>query len=286
MMKIFLSYASEDKDAAERIYLGLEKANHQVFFDRTDLPAGSDFDSRIRDAIGESELFIFLISPDSVAKFSYALTELKIAREKWRNPVGRVLPVMIRETGYDLIPNYLKAITVLEPEGNVSAEVAARVANWGPNSQMRAPAPTPQIDNSSESIHIPKPYWLAVEVGSVLGALAWIIIYLGPDIRYLTSFAFGALPGFSVVFSTTSYIKRRLPHLVSYRSIVIIGVVAGLSMAASFDLLGRIFSNTKPSSEATPLELNNFYLIFIFMASVVGAIFLAWERNKTKPPSS
>ena len=131
-MKIFLSYASEDKDAAEQVYLNLRKDRHRVFFDRTDLPAGSDFDSRIRNAIKKSELFIFLISPDSVANSSYALTELKLAREKWSEPVGRVLPVMLRETSYDSIPNYLKTVTVLEPEGSVAAEVAGRVENWRP----------------------------------------------------------------------------------------------------------------------------------------------------------
>jgi hypothetical protein len=140
-MKIFLSYASEDKDAAERVYLSLEKVHHQVFFDRADLSTGGDFDSRIRKAIGESELFIFLISPDSVASPSYALTELKFAREKWRSPVGRVLPVMLRATSYDSIPNYIKTITVLEPEGNVAAEVAGRVASWRPGGRGRVSKP-------------------------------------------------------------------------------------------------------------------------------------------------
>lgn len=58
---------------------------------------------------------------------SYALTELKYARQKWPDPRHRVLPVMIERTAYDQIPNYLKAITVLEPEGNVAAEVAAEL---------------------------------------------------------------------------------------------------------------------------------------------------------------
>ena len=129
-MKIFLSYASEDRDAAEKIYLNLVTDNHQVFFDLTDLPAGGDFGSRIRKAISESELFIFLISPDSVTEDAYTLTELRFAREMWRNPVGRILPVMLRETSYDSIPNYLKAVTALEPEGSIAPEVAGRVASW------------------------------------------------------------------------------------------------------------------------------------------------------------
>jgi tetratricopeptide (TPR) repeat protein len=122
-MRIFLSYASEDKDSAEQVYLALIPAGHQVFFDRAKLPPGGDFNSRIRQAVRESDLLIFLISPHSVARSSYALTELSFARDKWPHPLKSVLPVMLRETEFGSIPNYLKAITVLEPQGNVAAEV-------------------------------------------------------------------------------------------------------------------------------------------------------------------
>jgi hypothetical protein len=47
-MKIFLSYASEDKDVAEQIYLILAKGNHQIFFDRASLLAGIDFNAQAR----------------------------------------------------------------------------------------------------------------------------------------------------------------------------------------------------------------------------------------------
>jgi tetratricopeptide (TPR) repeat protein len=123
-MRIFLSYASEDKDSAEQIYLALIPSGHQVFFDRATLPPGGDFNSRIRQAVRKSDLLIFLISPHSVAQSSYALTELSFARDKWPHPLDSVLPVMLRETEFGSIPNYLKAITVLEPQGNVAAEVA------------------------------------------------------------------------------------------------------------------------------------------------------------------
>lgn len=128
-MRIFLSYASEDKATADKIYLSLVK-RHKVFFDHTELKGGHDFDDKIRDEIKRCELFIFLISPNSIEKSSYALTELSFAREKWSHPEGHVLPVMIRETGYDAIPPYLSAVTILEPQGNVVAEVRARVEAW------------------------------------------------------------------------------------------------------------------------------------------------------------
>jgi hypothetical protein len=128
-MNIFLSYASEDRDSAEQIYLALTASGHQVFFDRVTLSPGGDYNARIRQAIRESELLIFLISPHSIARSSYALTELHFAREKWPHPMGAVLPVMLRPTDYGSIPNYLKAVTVFEPQGSAAAEVAAWVAS-------------------------------------------------------------------------------------------------------------------------------------------------------------
>lgn len=126
-MKIFLSYASEEAQTAEEIQLALTGSGHDVFFDRTSLPAGGDYNARIRKAIEDSDGMIFLISAHSVAKGSYALTELKFAREKWEHPRGCVMPVMAMPTDYDKIPVFLKAVTILEPEGNIAAEVAAEV---------------------------------------------------------------------------------------------------------------------------------------------------------------
>jgi len=77
-------------------------------------------------------LFIFLISPESVASGSFALTELAFARKKWKHPKGHVLPVMLARTQLKRIPRYLTAVTFLEPQGDVAAEVAASVENWSP----------------------------------------------------------------------------------------------------------------------------------------------------------
>ena len=70
---------------------------------------------------------IFLISPHSIRSRSYTLTELKLAQQKWRHPKNRLLPVMLKETPIDSIPAYLRSVTILEPMGNVSAEVAYAV---------------------------------------------------------------------------------------------------------------------------------------------------------------
>ncbi len=127
MMKIFLSYASEDRSVAEDITTSLRNRGHDVFFDRTDLPSADTYEDRIEEAILKASLFVFLISPRSVAQGKFTLTELSIARKKWPVAKRRVLPVIIEETAVAEIPVYLRSVSFLEPDGNVAAEVALAV---------------------------------------------------------------------------------------------------------------------------------------------------------------
>jgi hypothetical protein len=130
-MRVFISYASEDRHLAEQIHFALLGAGHKTFYDKESLPAGGDFNARIQAAVEQSDLFVFLISPDSVQQGNYALTELRYARLRWRHPRGRVLPVMLRRTPWEQVPAYLSSVTVLELEGNVPAEVALAVRVLG-----------------------------------------------------------------------------------------------------------------------------------------------------------
>jgi TIR domain len=126
-IKIFLTYASEDRTTAESITFSLRERGYTVFLDRDDLPPGESFNKQIERAINNCGILVFLISPDSVADGRYTLTELSFARHKWPSPDNRVLPVMVRKTPLERVPNYLKAVTILEPQGNVAAEASAAV---------------------------------------------------------------------------------------------------------------------------------------------------------------
>lgn len=126
-MRVFLSYSSGDRTLVEPIHLALRAQGHTVFFDRTGLPAGEEYDGRIRRAIEKSHLMVFMVSPDSLEPGSYTLTELAIAQKTWEHPAGRVLPVMLRPISLDRIPPYLKSITLFEPEGDLTATVADQV---------------------------------------------------------------------------------------------------------------------------------------------------------------
>lgn len=140
-MKVFLSFASPDRSTAEQIQLAILGAGHEVFFDQASLPAGSDYNSRIREYIEQSDVFVYLLSPNSVGGGRYSHSELKFAKAKWEKPWGAVLPVMIHPTEYELIDPYLAAVTILEPRGNVAAEVAAAISEMPGQGSVKAKSP-------------------------------------------------------------------------------------------------------------------------------------------------
>ena len=126
-MRVFLSYASEDRKEAQLIAESIRARGHEVFFDKENLPAGQSYEDLIEDAIGNAALFVFLISPDAVRAGKFTLTELGIAKRKWKSAKGHVLPVLLWPTPIEDVPAYLRAVSILEPEGNVPAEVATAV---------------------------------------------------------------------------------------------------------------------------------------------------------------
>ncbi len=126
-MKIFLSYASQDRAVADVINHALLEQGHDVFFDRDDLPAGEQYHSSIRSAIERADLFIFLISDHALDAGSYTLTELDIVSKRWPQPSGRLLPVMLRPTALDQLPAFVTAVSVLESPGNIAAATADAV---------------------------------------------------------------------------------------------------------------------------------------------------------------
>ena len=135
-MNIFLSYPSARRDTAVRLKLALEAEHHEVFFDRDDLGAGQAYHQAIRDALQAADLFIFLVSPDSVKPGSYTLAELGQAEARWRRPAGHVLPVVVAATPMADIPPYLLAVTLLEPRGEPVAETLQAVARLAGRRRM------------------------------------------------------------------------------------------------------------------------------------------------------
>jgi TolB-like protein len=99
---VFLSYASEDTDAAQRICEALSAAGIEVWFDKSELRGGDAWDRHIRDQIQQCRLFLPLISSHSEARDEgYFRREWRLAVERAGDMDERrafIVPVVIDDT--------------------------------------------------------------------------------------------------------------------------------------------------------------------------------------------
>jgi hypothetical protein len=80
---IFLSYASQDAEAARRIHDALRAAGLEVWFDRSELRGGDAWDASIRRQIKECALFVPIISAHTQSRTEgYFRLEWRLAEQR------------------------------------------------------------------------------------------------------------------------------------------------------------------------------------------------------------
>src|SRR5512135_475077 len=80
---VFLSYASQDADAARRIADALRAAGIEVWFDQSELRGGDAWDQKIRRQIKECALFVPIITANTNARpEGYFRLEWKLAVDR------------------------------------------------------------------------------------------------------------------------------------------------------------------------------------------------------------
>ncbi|QTA82966.1 Adenylate/guanylate cyclase catalytic domain-containing protein [Desulfonema limicola] len=84
-IKIFISYANEDRSFSKRIYDDLSTFGFSPWLDCEKILPGQDWKKTIKKAIKESTFFLALLSSNSVSKNGYVQKELKIAFELLEN---------------------------------------------------------------------------------------------------------------------------------------------------------------------------------------------------------
>jgi TolB-like protein len=99
---VFLSYASQDAEAARRIAEALRTAGVEVWFDQSELVGGEAWDRKIRRQIGSCALFVPVISASTQARLEgYFRLEWKIAAQRTHTMADErvfLLPVVIDST--------------------------------------------------------------------------------------------------------------------------------------------------------------------------------------------
>src|SRR5215210_6684136 len=99
---VFLSYASQDADAARKICEALRAAGVEVWFDQSELRGGDSWDAKIRKQIKECALFVPVISANTQARLEgYFRLEWKLAAQRTHTMADAkpfLLPVVVDAT--------------------------------------------------------------------------------------------------------------------------------------------------------------------------------------------
>jgi TIR domain-containing protein len=76
---IFISYAKEDYDYANKLYNDLKKANLNPWIDKENILPEQKWEKEVRKAIKNSQFFLPLFSSTSITKRGYVQREFKLA---------------------------------------------------------------------------------------------------------------------------------------------------------------------------------------------------------------
>ncbi len=106
-LKVFYSYAHEDRDLCERLKRFLTPLRHTNviadWYDR-DISAGEEWEKQIDDHLNSADLIVLLVSADFIASDYCWGVEVKRAMERHGKGEARVVPVILRPCHWDDAP--------------------------------------------------------------------------------------------------------------------------------------------------------------------------------------
>ena len=119
-MKCFLSHNSKNKPLARRIGNILIDRNIDVWFDAWEIKAGESLTGKIGEGIMNSDIFIILLSPDSVNS-KWVQEELKIGLHRRINEDNfKVIPILVEDCN---IPPFLLDYLYINWQGNEETNI-------------------------------------------------------------------------------------------------------------------------------------------------------------------
>jgi TolB-like protein/Flp pilus assembly protein TadD len=149
---VFLSYASQDAEAAKRICEALRRGGIEVWLDQSELRGGDAWDQRIRQQIRDCALFIPIISTTTASRHEgYFRLEWDLADER-THKIARnrpfIIPVCLDATpdaGADVPESFQRVQWTRLPGGETPAAFVQRVSQLlspGEGSPVSQAAPT------------------------------------------------------------------------------------------------------------------------------------------------
>src|SRR6266436_3845471 len=145
---VFLSYASQDADAARRICEALRGAGIEVWFDQSELRGGDVWDQKIRQQIRDCALFVPIISANTASRGEgYFRLEWGLADHRTHMMARNrtlIVPVCVDTTpdaGADVPESFLRVQWTRLPGGTPARAFVERIATLLGTSVVNTPAP-------------------------------------------------------------------------------------------------------------------------------------------------
>ncbi len=179
---VFLSYASQDAPAVERIAEALRAAGVEVWFDKDELVGGDAWDQKIRRQIKDCALLIPVISANTQARTEgYFRLEWRLADQRTHLMAkGRafLLPVVIddtRDTEAHVPDSFTEVQWTRLPGGEASGAFAARVKQLlgGAEREAGRPRPAERVKVTAPPKKSFRPWLVAVIIVAAILAGVW-----------------------------------------------------------------------------------------------------------------
>src|SRR5271156_2101694 len=131
---VFLSYASQDVEAAQKICEALRAAGIEVFFDQSELRGGDVWDQKIRREIHDCALFVPIVSQHTQERLEgYFRREWKLAIDRTHDMAEQkpfLVPVVIDSTSDQdaMVPELFRTVQWTRlPAGETSPAFVERI---------------------------------------------------------------------------------------------------------------------------------------------------------------
>ncbi len=184
---VFLSYASQDAEAAQKICDALRAAGIEVFLDQSELRGGDAWDQKIRREIHDCALFIPVISANTASRHEgYFRLEWDLADQR-THMIARsrvfVVPVCLDATtqlAADVPESFQRAQWTRLPGGVTPAAFVERVRRLLSAEQSQGPTGTqspPARVSAAPTMRNSVPFWRSKS--ALLSTIAVLVLALG-----------------------------------------------------------------------------------------------------------
>jgi TolB-like protein len=215
---VFLSYASQDAEVAQRICAALRSAGIDVWFDQSELRGGDAWDRQIRKQIQDCSLFVPIISAHSDARHEgYFRREWRLAVERsgdMAEDVAFLIPVVVDNTPDAIarVPDRFRHVQWSRlPGGQTSPAFVERVQRLlSPASTITSSSPASEGSTAAKGTPPDQPRGTSAR--KAIAVLPLANMSADPENEYFSDGitediinALGKVPGIQVASRTSSF---------------------------------------------------------------------------------